>query len=593
MPQQQSAVAPPWQIWGATKFSSPALQRGDELADRGQLNDAAEAYREAEEQTMSMGVQNEARLRRAGTLLKLGRSREVLELLSSYAKSRGAAESIIDERLAIIAAFAYEHQQNLDQTLAWLSFAYGKARKPAGLSSLLRRETLRILRGISAETFALETLKWQADPFVGTLLGEEAARRAQGGGIIVSSNRNWYDPASYRVTDLQVGSVAEHDMTAQLSENVDVSNEIVIGELLPLSGKYSQPALQVREGIELAAKEARESGKPLRLVVVDSVGRPEQAAAEYDKLSRRERAVMVLGPLDVESTLSVAKQAGADGAPFLSFAKREGLAGLSPQMFRLGVTAKDQVLSLLRYATKDLMLASFVVLYPANEVGRELAMAFRSEVARHGAVVVGEASYLAKNSSSIEGALDSVKNLQAQGVFIADSLSDAEELLDELEDSPLSNATLLGPAMWNEAEALRSNARALEGAIFVTPFLSPYLLEQSQNAQLRHFFASYKESFAKEPTLLAAQGYDAAAIVFSVLGSDSHSASTLSERLREISSFDGLTGELAVGSDGDIRRTLNVIQIRDGKPLIVQSANKPSGQLQPQEMGEGLSEKGF
>ena len=69
------------------------------------------------------------------------------------------------------------------------------------------------------------------------------------------------------------------------------------------------------------------------------------------------------------------------------------------------------------------------------------------------------------------------------------------------------------------------------------------------------------------PDFLAAQGFDAATLALQALKRAQSQQVTFSSALRGIDAYDGLTGRVYIGSDGELRRSFAVLQL-SGEDVI-------------------------
>lgn len=224
-------------------------------------------------------------------MLKLGRSKEALVEVSTYLSKRGLAIGSASTELALPVAFAYLHQAQFDQTLAWLGVALRNAPNEQS-ARYVRIESKKLIRSLPQHSFENYADKWGKDPEIGAIFAQDRLRRSQGGGAEVSYPPGLFSPNTYTVAAAAAGAAALNsgDSTA-VPVPGDGSyqpggdpNEIVIGVLLPFTGKYSDHSARVREGVELAVSELSFSGQlgnapRIRVVYGDTKGDGRVAAA--------------------------------------------------------------------------------------------------------------------------------------------------------------------------------------------------------------------------------------------------------------------------------------------------------------------------
>ena len=296
--EEERVVAPyvaptaPWEIWeiADAKVKSDfertdksnfqiQLEQGIELEKSGELTEALNLYKQAESEGKTTP---ELVTRRLGVLLKLGRSYEVLSELSKYSQNssslRGQRQISLPPILALLAGFAYQHRDDRDQALAWYSMAGRSEASPdffvknRFVSNRASIEIRKILNETLAKDFPLLAEKWKSDPYIGPFVSEESTRRDRGGLSQKGFSPNWYDASTYenlRELNTDFSEMSDSGGVTELGSLDPVYREqINIGLLLPLTGRYAAHAERVRKGIELALREYTDPSE-VRLIVKD------------------------------------------------------------------------------------------------------------------------------------------------------------------------------------------------------------------------------------------------------------------------------------------------------------------------------------
>lgn len=571
----------PWQVWSSDTLGEAKLKQAEEAILAGKLPEAVELYTQVEHQTTSPVIREVAVMRRAGTLLKQGLSREALENITSFVRNQGKTVQDLSPQMSFIVAFAYLHQGDMNQALAWFGQTYQKAGARSDLGYRTEREVKQLLRGLNQGALSAYESQWRSDPFVGPLLTAEQTRRAQGARPETIDLARWFIPSTYlpragatTTAPPPDESILESDITAP----APVDGEFSVGLLLPLSGRFAEHGRRVKEGIELAVDEFTAQGGRVRVVVADSAGEPDIAAREYANLVQREGVSFVFGPLLVKTAIAVAEQSRALGVPVMTFTKREGIPAMSPAVFRLGATARDQAQELVQFAAERHGVTSFATVYPNSETGLELADAFRRATAERGLALNVDVAYHHGDSEGLKRAVQELEVNPPQALFIADSIENAWPVLELLQSSPLRNALILGPAAWDDPVALRGYASLLDGAVFVTPFFAA-----THDPAVRVFIDRYRERYGHDPGLLGAQGYDAARLLFSALPVPDYRPETLIQGLQTADIYSGVTGKLSVGGDREISRRMSVVRVVNGEPTELMARGEPTGILLDEE----------
>ncbi len=559
----------PWEVWSSDGLGDRDLEEAENNIRMRRFDLAIASYQRAEENSFSPEVREEALVRRLGTVLKLGRSKEVLDIVTEYMQKKAIAIDEVHPGIAFIISFAYQHQGDFDQSLAWLGVSHRRSQGEIKPRALV--EAKKLIATLSSETFESAAQKWSSDGFISPIFATERLRRTHGGVPIPQTNTKWFAASTYLATGAQgAGQIVESDLIP--SEDQGSNGRHAIGVILPLSGSYEPYGKRVAEGIELA-NEFQSGEKKIEFFVYDTGGNPESAGLGYENLVKEQHVQVVLGPLLAESTERVSQKARELGVPFISFTKRKGVPELGREAFRLGATAENQVEELVRYARETLLINSFAIIYPQNGSGEEFYQAFKGEVKLQGGILSGELSYLSANDPTLINKLATFAASPPEAVFLPDTIENLWPILRDIRGSSLQGTLLLGPAVWDDPVALRGASSLLEGAVYVTPFF-----RESARPEVVQFIEKYQQKFSKSPDLLAAQGYDAALLSMGVISQlSSPSPMEFIKKLESADTHKGVTGRLEVTKVGDIVRRMSVVRLVKGEKVEVMAGGEVTG----------------
>ena len=121
-------------------------------------------------------------------------------------------------------------------------------------------------------------------------------------------------------------------------QNAVAEKPIKIGVLVPLSGIVAQGGLEMKEGIEMAAKEkGKLLGRPIELVVEDTRIKPDVAVSKAEKLVFKDGCVALIGVFSSGVGLAIAKNIDRLNVPFLTtHVMTTKFYGLNKFVFRSG-----------------------------------------------------------------------------------------------------------------------------------------------------------------------------------------------------------------------------------------------------------------
>ncbi|HKK02075.1 MAG TPA: penicillin-binding protein activator, partial [Desulfuromonadales bacterium] len=265
------------------------------------------------------------------------------------------------------------------------------------------------------------------------------------------------------------------------------------------------------------------------------------------------------------------------------------LPQIGDEIFRDSLTSRLQVETLVKYAMDEKGLTTFGILAPQNNLGKEMADLFTKEVEARGGQVVDVETYpeaatdfrrqirllqglnpdipepsdqsaSGNNDKDLEDLFVPDPTPPFQALFIPDYAERIGLIAPQLAFYGLENVQLLGINGWDSPDLLRNAGPYVEGAVFVDGFFrySPYPF-------VKEFVNLYYKKYGEDPTILEAQGFDAAGILLSVLDQPGiKTRDDVRKALSEVQNYPGVTGATSFGGDGDAQKVLYLLQVKNG-----------------------------
>lgn len=360
-------------------------------------------------------------------------------------------------------------------------------------------------------------------------------------------------------------------LMAELGGVIGDAAGVAIGAVLPLSGRLSVYGESVLHGIECAVGVYEPCTGPggMRIIVRDSRSNANGAAAAVDELYD-EGVVAIIGPLvsaDVQSAASMAQRLEV---PLISLSQRSGVVEIGDYIFRNSISPNAEVLALVEYVMGRRRLKRFFVLYPDNRKGEEYKNLFADAVDARGGKIVSSQPY-APNQLEFARELRGEQGsggafaLSSEGgrydaIFIPDSFWVVSYLAPTMALMGIDKVQLLGISRWNDPKLVERGGEFVEGSIFVDSFF-----KQAPEEQVASFVSRFKSAYGVEPTLLEALGYDTSRmIIAAVLEGGAMSRQAVRDALHRMSSFPGVAGVTQFDGQGEAKRRLWVLTVKDG-----------------------------
>jgi len=353
---------------------------------------------------------------------------------------------------------------------------------------------------------------------------------------------------------------------------IGARKEMVLGCILPLSGKHKTFGIRALHGIELAMEAFRpqEETFRIRLVIWDSYGDPARAREGVKFLAEKEHVLAIIGPVLSHTAVAAAQEAEDRGVPLITLSPLQGIAQQGTYIFQNSITNASQAKALARYAVQVLGLRTYAVLYPRNAYGLTFRGLFQQAVEGLGGEVVVTASYaddqtdfgdvikgMVKYEPSKEPKGEPKPIINFKAIFIPDDFNKINLVVPQLAYRDITEVQLLGTSGWNSPELIRNSGRFVDGAVFVDGFF-----KDSPIREVRSFVMDFEDTFHFAPTLLEALSFDTTKLILKTLSSSGKVSPT---SLLSFRGYGGVTGFTGFTAEGEGMRNLFLLQVSGGK----------------------------
>lgn len=400
-----------------------------------------------------------------------------------------------------------------------------------------------------------------------------------------------------------------------------------VGVLLPLTGRFAAPGLEVKKGLELALSQLPPTlSGPITLIYKDTQEDPTLTEKAVDALVETEQVVAIIGPLVSATADAAANAAARHQVPLVVLSQKPNIPQLGQWVFRNFLTSESQIKTLVGYAMDSLGLKRFAMAVPETRYAYELTSLFWDEVQRRGGQVVGFESYATdlKDFGPVARRLGSQyyleprqSELAAKGVdlkavsnkpgshllppivdfdaiFVPDAPKGAGSMAAALALSEIPvgqfkpsrtapGMRLLGITSWNSPQLVSWGGEYVEDSLFVDFFMAG-----SPEPQVQAFVAAFQTMHGAPPEGLAAAGFDALGLLHSVLLPGDLERAQVVAGLHALCDYPGVTGKLSFDQRGELQRTLYVLSVQNRALVALAPAGLlPVSQTQEDELPSG------
>ncbi len=343
------------------------------------------------------------------------------------------------------------------------------------------------------------------------------------------------------------------------------SGEPYFALVMPMTGEGSEFAQQVHRGVLLAFerfKEMHQSPPVLRVVDVNTA--PGGLERVLDALGGDPSCMGVIGPLTSSATMQAAAYADRNRMPVLSpTATSEMVDRAGSWVFRLVVSQGEQAAAMAEYAVLRAGCRRLAIIHPHTAQANGEVSQFRTAAERLGAVVVVTEGYQ-NGTTDFRTQINRVKGSGADGVFLPVSAWDAIQIAPQLRFYRVE-LPLFGTSGWDSDLLLRHGSDAVEGAVFTAASGL-----ESTRPEAAGFVYAYNRKYGQTPSMIAAQGYDAAGMILDAWDTGNRSREGIRSRLSQRGPWFGASGRCVLGSVTDVRTSWPMLTVREGEILGIE-----------------------
>lgn len=340
--------------------------------------------------------------------------------------------------------------------------------------------------------------------------------------------------------------------------------DILVGAYLSLSGSDSTFGTDTRDGIELAVEETNAAGgilgKKVKVLYEDDKSTTQEASQKVRQLIDRDKVVALLGEVASSRSLAGGLIANTSKIPMItpSSTAVEVTQGRE-WVFRVCFTDEQQGAVAARFVKNELKKGKAGVFYAAQDTySSGLAKTFREEFQKLGGEIVVDKGYQ-KGETNYRTYLSELKAAGPEIIFVPNYYNEMVLIARQAKELELPGTMFLGGDGWDSSNLLAGAGAELEGAYF-TNHSAPDVPWESA----KKFLASYNERYKRPPTSLAAQGYDAARLLFDAIGrAGDTKPEAIRQALAETKDFQGATGTMTMDKDRNANKPIVVVQIKD------------------------------
>ena len=351
-------------------------------------------------------------------------------------------------------------------------------------------------------------------------------------------------------------------VSTAFSASLSAAPTLKVGIYLPMSGRTASFGADVYSGMKMAIDEINKAGKvKINAILEDEKSEPTDSANAVKKLINIDKVNIVLGSVASSNTNAAAPIAQAAKIPLMTPASTNpNVTKNGEYISRICFIDDFQGSALAKFAKNDLKATkAAIVLDSASDYSQGLAAAFRKEFKALGGEIVTEVSYQA-GDQDFSSQLTKIRTKKPEVIFVPGYYSEVGNMMRQATKLKVKGPFIGGDG-WSADELAQLAGDGIEGH-----FYSAHFSHEDTDPAVQGFVKKYKSLMKKNPSDMAALGYDAiyfAADVFKRNGFKAD-AEGLKNAINTTKNYPGITGNITLDSDRNATKPLVIIATHKG-----------------------------
>lgn len=341
----------------------------------------------------------------------------------------------------------------------------------------------------------------------------------------------------------------------------------LIGGMGPLTGGAAAYGNSVKNGSQIAVDEINAAGGVkvgedtymLKLSFKDDEATEDKAVTAYNSLMD-EGMNALLGATTSGSTLAITDLSNKDGILQITPTGSAKDITINDNVFRLCFTDPLQGSTIAKYVLENNYDSVAVLYNNSDEYSTGVYEAFKAELEKEGkgSIIVDTESFTTQDID-FSTQLTKIKAVAPKAIFIPAYYEAVAQITQQAKAAGIVT-DFIGSDGWDGVLAQVTDKSAVEGAVFLSPFLAT---DSAEN--VKKFVDTYKTNFNATPDQFAADGYDTVNVIKAAMEkAGSIESADLIAAMTEIK-VDGLTGSVSFEASGEPDKSAKFVAIKDGE----------------------------
>ncbi|MGQ9464113.1 MAG: penicillin-binding protein activator [bacterium] len=237
------------------------------------------------------------------------------------------------------------------------------------------------------------------------------------------------------------------------------------GVLLPLTGKFARYGEKLQQILNFFNQQHY---LPFSTTLIDTKSDPVEAILATKDLIDEKKVDFIIGPIFSIEALGVVGYAHARNVPVVIPTNIELKLNNLSLIFTPGQTLEQQAKAVAQYATKQLGLVRFAVIFPEIARYRTLAGAFMEEIKKNDGEVVAVESFN-PDSVTLKYEMERIKKKKPEAIFLSMDGDMVINTAPQIFYYGLEDVKMLGTEAFDSERIIRLGEKYVESALFATP----------------------------------------------------------------------------------------------------------------------------
>jgi branched-chain amino acid transport system substrate-binding protein len=353
--------------------------------------------------------------------------------------------------------------------------------------------------------------------------------------------------------------------TSSQPQQTHDGNVIVIGAVWSLTGSAALYGTPQRNAADLAVVEINAAGgvhgRTMRLITEDDRSTQEGAIAAFDKLTSRDRAVVILGPTLSNSAKAANPIAQERKVVVLGVSNTaDGIVEIGDHVFRDSLPERVVQPNTIRITQAALKYRRVAVLYGDDDAFTKSGYDVFKRSLEEAGIDIASTQTFQKNDNDLLPQLTRIKSAAPDAIVVSALGEEAALIMTQARQLGLT-VPIIGGNGFNSPKLVELAGRAAEGAISGAAWFigNPSPVNQK-------FVAAYRTRFKIDPDQFAAQAYAGVHLLAEALGRATEATSAaIRQSLAGLRDVDTVLGRFSFDAQRNPVHDPVVQTVRDGR----------------------------